>query len=76
RHSHAEFVPRPLPISVHLFSSDEAANDPRRGWQDLPGGAPFRVVRVPGTHHTMWKRGNVEQVGAAISRAIRESTLA
>ena len=69
----AEFVPRPLPVSVHMFSSDdaEAAGDPRRGWQDLPGGAPFRLVRVPGTHHTMWRRGNVEGVGAAVSRAIR-----
>ena len=28
----------------------------------------------PGTHYTMWKKGNVEVVGAAISRAIRASS--
>jgi thioesterase domain-containing protein len=70
---HKEYVPGPLPVPVHIFASDEAANDPRNGWQDLPGGAPFRVERVPGTHHTMWKKGNVEVVGAVISRAIRGS---
>jgi amino acid adenylation domain-containing protein len=73
KRSHAEFVPGPLPVSVHIFSSDDAGDNPRRGWEDLPGGAPFRVERVPGTHHTMWKKGNVEMVGAVISRAIRES---
>jgi amino acid adenylation domain-containing protein len=73
KRSHTEFVPGPLPVSVHLFTSDEATEDPRRGWQDMPGGAPFRLERVPGTHHAMWKKGNVEVVGAAISRAIRAS---
>jgi syringomycin synthetase protein SyrE len=74
KRSHNEYVPGPLPVPVHLFSSDDdAAGDPRRGWQDLPGGAPFRLVRVPGTHHTMWKKGNVEVTGAMISRAIRAS---
>jgi thioesterase domain-containing protein len=75
RRSHAEFVPGPLPVSVHLFSSEDAdaVGDPRRGWEDMPGGAPFRLVRVPGTHHTMWKKGNVEVLGAAFSRAIRGS---
>ncbi|HYR12451.1 MAG TPA: thioesterase domain-containing protein, partial [Longimicrobium sp.] len=70
----AEFVPRPLPVSVHLFASADMAGDSRRGWRDLPGGAPFRLERVPGSHHTMWKKGNVEVVGAAISRAIRASS--
>jgi thioesterase domain-containing protein len=73
KRTHAEFVPGPLPVSVHIFVSDDAPNRPRRGWQDMPGGAPFQLVRVPGTHHTMWKKGNVEVVGAAISRAIRTS---
>jgi amino acid adenylation domain-containing protein len=73
KRSHAEYVPGPLPVSVHLFSSDDATDDPYRGWRDMPGGAPFRLVRVPGTHHTMWKKGNVEEVGATISRAIRAS---
>jgi thioesterase domain-containing protein len=72
--SHTEFVPGPLPVSVHLFISDEETEDPRRGWRDMPGGAPFRLERVPGAHHTMWKKGNVEVVGAAISRAIRASS--
>ncbi|HEV3049677.1 MAG TPA: amino acid adenylation domain-containing protein, partial [Longimicrobium sp.] len=69
----SEHVPGPLPVSAYLFSSDEEAAIPRRGWEDIPGGAPFRLVRVPGTHHTMWKKGNVELVGAAISNAVRES---
>ncbi|HEX9935730.1 MAG TPA: thioesterase domain-containing protein, partial [Longimicrobium sp.] len=73
RRTHEEFVPGPLPVSAHLFTSDDAVDDPRRGWDDIPGGAPFRLVRVPGTHHTMWKKGNVEVVGATISRAIRAS---
>jgi thioesterase domain-containing protein len=73
KRSHAEFVPRPLPVSVHLYTSDEVADDSRRGWEDMPGGAPFRLERVPGTHHTMWRKGNVEVVGATISRAIRAS---
>ncbi|HYR11454.1 MAG TPA: AMP-binding protein, partial [Longimicrobium sp.] len=73
KRSHAEFVPGPLPVSVHIFSTDDAADNPRRGWEDLPGGAPFRLERVPGSHHTMWKKGNVEVVGATISRAIRGS---
>ncbi|HEU4558603.1 MAG TPA: thioesterase domain-containing protein, partial [Longimicrobium sp.] len=73
RRTHAEFVPGPLPVSAHIFSSEDAEADPRRGWEDLPGGAPFQLVRVPGTHHTMWKKGNVEVVGAAISHAIRAS---
>ncbi|HST60657.1 MAG TPA: amino acid adenylation domain-containing protein, partial [Longimicrobium sp.] len=67
----AEFVPGPLPVPVHLFTTDDPATDPRRGWRDLPGGAPFRLERVPGEHHTMWKKGNAEGLGAAISRAIR-----
>jgi surfactin synthase thioesterase subunit len=72
---YVEFVPGPLPVSVHIFGSDdaEAAGDPRRGWQDLPGGAPFRLERVPGTHFTMWTKGNVEVTGAVISHAIRAS---
>jgi thioesterase domain-containing protein len=73
KRAYAEFVPRPLPFPVHLFISDEVAGDPRRGWRDMPGGAPFRLERVPGTHHTMWKKGNVEVLGAVISRAIRAS---
>ena len=73
KRTNAEYVPGPLPVPVHLFSSDHAADDPYRGWEDMPGGAPFRLVRVPGTHHTMWKKGNVEVVGATISRAIRAS---
>ncbi|MFL5386920.1 MAG: non-ribosomal peptide synthetase, partial [Longimicrobiaceae bacterium] len=74
KRSHAEYVPGPLPVPVHLFSSDDdAAGDPRRGWEDMPGGAPFQLVRVPGTHHTMWKKGNVEVTGATISRALRAS---
>jgi thioesterase domain-containing protein len=73
KRTYAEFVPEPLPVPVHLFISDEVAGDPARGWRDMPGGAPFRLVRVPGTHHTMWKKGNVEEVGAMISRAIRAS---
>jgi thioesterase domain-containing protein len=71
KRTHAEFVPGPLPVPVHFFSSDDAADDPYRGWRDMPGGAPFRLERVPGTHHTMWKKGNVEVLGAVISRAIR-----
>ena len=72
RRTHIEFVSRPLPVPVHLFSSEDAPpDDPRRGWRDVPGGVPFRLERVPGEHHTMWKKGNVEVVGAAISRAIR-----
>ncbi|HEX9936859.1 MAG TPA: amino acid adenylation domain-containing protein [Longimicrobium sp.] len=74
KRGHAEYVPGPLPVAVHLFVSDDVPNHPRRGWHDLPGGAPFRLMRVPGTHHTMWKKGNVEVVGATISRAIRGST--
>ncbi|HEX2190549.1 MAG TPA: amino acid adenylation domain-containing protein, partial [Longimicrobiaceae bacterium] len=73
KRAYAEFVPRPLPVPVHLFISDEVAGDPRRGWRDIPGGAPFRLERVPGAHHSMWKKGNIEVVGAAISRAIRAS---
>jgi arthrofactin-type cyclic lipopeptide synthetase C len=73
KRTRAEFVPGPLPVPVHLFVSDDVADDPRLGWEDIPGGAPFRLVRFPGTHHTMWKKGNVEVVGAAISRAIRAS---
>jgi hypothetical protein len=73
KRAYAGFVPRPLPVPVHLFITDIEGADPRRGWQDLPGGAPFRVELLPGTHHTMWKKGNVEMVGAAISRAIRAS---
>jgi thioesterase domain-containing protein len=70
-----EFVAGPLPVSAHIFGSDEAeaAGDPRLGWQDVPGGAPFRLERVPGTHFTMWTKGNVEVAGAVISRAIRAS---
>ncbi|MFL5380975.1 MAG: thioesterase domain-containing protein, partial [Longimicrobiaceae bacterium] len=74
KRSHAEYVPGPLPLPAYLFASDDAtAENPRLGWQDLPGGAPFRLVRVPGTHHTMWNRGNVEVVGAAIFHALRAS---
>jgi thioesterase domain-containing protein len=73
KRSHAEYVPGPLPVPVHLFCIEGVAGDPRRGWQDMPGGAPFRLVRLPGTHHTMWRKGNVEVVGAAISRAVRAS---
>jgi amino acid adenylation domain-containing protein len=73
KRSLAEYVPPPLPVPVYIFASDDAADNPRRGWEDMPGGAPFRVERVPGTHHTMWKKGNVEVVGATISRAIRAS---
>ncbi|HEX2191470.1 MAG TPA: amino acid adenylation domain-containing protein, partial [Longimicrobiaceae bacterium] len=73
KRSLAEYVPPPLPVSVTIFASDDAGDNPRRGWEDMPGGAPFRVERVPGTHHTMWKKGNVEVVGAVISRAIRAS---
>jgi len=71
--TYAEFVPGPLPVSVHLFVSDDTTVDARRGWRDLPGGAPFRLVPVPGTHHTMWRKENVDGVCAAISRAIRAS---
>jgi thioesterase domain-containing protein len=70
--SHAEYVPGPLPFPVHIFSSDQTPDNPRRSWEDMPGGAPFRLERVPGTHHTIWKKGNVEVLGAAISRAIHE----
>ncbi|HEX2190263.1 MAG TPA: amino acid adenylation domain-containing protein, partial [Longimicrobiaceae bacterium] len=73
KRSHAEFVPGPLPVPVHLFCSDDATDDPYRGWRDMPGGAPLRLERVPGTHHTMWKKGNVEVLGAVFSRAIRAS---
>ncbi|HLL46215.1 MAG TPA: thioesterase domain-containing protein, partial [Longimicrobiaceae bacterium] len=73
KRTHAEFVPGPLPVPVHLFTSEDATDDPRRGWRDMPGGAPFRLEGVPGTHHTMWKKGNVEVLGATISRAIRAS---
>jgi thioesterase domain-containing protein len=74
--SHGDLVPGPLPVSVTMFSSDDAINekDPFRGWRDMPGGAPFRLVRVPGTHHTMWTKGNVEVTGAVISREIRASS--
>ncbi|HEX8317689.1 non-ribosomal peptide synthase/polyketide synthase [Longimicrobium sp.] len=74
KRTHAEFVPGPLPVPAYLFSTeDEKDDDPYRGWGDIPGGAPVRLVPVPGTHHTMWKKGNVEVVGAAISHAIRAS---
>ncbi|WP_420127106.1 amino acid adenylation domain-containing protein [Longimicrobium sp.] len=74
KRSIAEYVPPPLPVSACIFATDDAGDNPRRGWEDMPGGAPFRVERVPGTHHTMWKKGNVEVVGEVISRAIRESS--
>jgi amino acid adenylation domain-containing protein len=70
KRSLATYVPGPLPVSVHIFATEDEG-DPRRGWKDMPGGAPFRVVRVPGTHHTMWRKGNVEAVGATISREVR-----
>jgi amino acid adenylation domain-containing protein len=75
KRSNAEYVPGPLPFPVHLFTCEEAdaKGDPSLGWQCMPGGAPFRLVRVPGMHHTMWRKGNVEVVGAALSRAIRAS---
>jgi amino acid adenylation domain-containing protein len=72
KRSLGEYVPGPLPVSAHIFATDDPG-DPHRGWEDMPGGAPFRVERVPGTHHTMWKKGNVEVVGATISRAVRGS---
>jgi thioesterase domain-containing protein len=68
-----EFVPGPFPVPVTIFASDDAGDDPRRGWKDMLGGVPFRVERVPGTHHSMWQKGNVDVVGAVISRAIRAS---
>ncbi|WP_331023625.1 amino acid adenylation domain-containing protein [Longimicrobium sp.] len=73
--SYEEIVPGPLPASVHIFSTDaaQASGDPRRGWHDLPGGRPFQLVRVPGDHNTMWAKGNVELLGAAISRAVHAS---
>ncbi|HEU4556753.1 MAG TPA: amino acid adenylation domain-containing protein [Longimicrobium sp.] len=73
KRTNAEYVPGPLPVPVHLFVSDDVPNHPRRGWKDIPGGAPFRLERVPGNHHTMWKKGNVEVTGAVISRALRAS---
>jgi amino acid adenylation domain-containing protein len=74
KRSLATYVPGPLPISATIFATDDAGDDPRRGWKDMPGGAPFRVVRVPGTHHTMWRKGNVEVVGSTISREVRASS--
>jgi amino acid adenylation domain-containing protein len=74
KRSLAEYVPPPLPVSATIIASDDAGDNPRRGWLDMPGGAPFRLLRVPGTHHTMWKKGNVEQVGEVISRAVRASS--
>jgi amino acid adenylation domain-containing protein len=65
------YVPKPLPVSVHLFASDEDPDMPRRGWEDLPGEAPFKLMRVSGTHHTIWKKGNVESLGALFSRELR-----
>jgi thioesterase domain-containing protein len=73
KRSHAEYVPGPLPVPVTVFATDDADADPRRGWEDMPGGAPFRLVPVPGTHQSMWRKGNVEAVGAVISREIRAS---
>ncbi|WP_420129475.1 amino acid adenylation domain-containing protein [Longimicrobium sp.] len=73
KRSVAEYVPGPLPVSGTIFASDDAADDPRLGWHDVPGGAPFQMERIPGTHHTMWKKGNVEVVGTVLSRALHAS---
>jgi amino acid adenylation domain-containing protein len=76
--SYAEFVPRPLPAPVYFFASETAetgGGDLRRGWEKLEGGAPI-LERVPGNHHTMWTKGNVEVTGAVISRALHASAAA
>ncbi|HEV3050719.1 MAG TPA: AMP-binding protein, partial [Longimicrobium sp.] len=36
KRAYSEHVPAPLPVSVHIFASDEEPHMPRRGWEDIP----------------------------------------
>jgi thioesterase domain-containing protein len=70
-----EYVPRPLPIPVHLFPARQSpGRDPRRGWQTLLDETALQVTPVPGTHLSMMKADNVRSLGEALSREISLAT--
>jgi amino acid adenylation domain-containing protein len=69
-----QYVPQPTSLPVCLFSArDTVRDDPFRGWRSLLPEPSIRMIRVPGTHHSMLQPPHVEVLGRAISGAIEEA---
>jgi len=70
-----EYSPQPIPVPVHLLrAQQEGGMDARLGWDAFIPDHLLKVITVPGTHHTMMESPNVEQVGQALSQAIRNAS--
>jgi amino acid adenylation domain-containing protein len=70
------YVPRPYTGSVTLIRADERADLPTSEvmpvWQRIAGGG-VAIHRVPGTHYTMLRHPNVQQLAALLTSRIEET---
>ncbi len=72
----ARYQPRPLHIPVHLFSAldsqDSGDSSPHRGWNHVVPGDLLRLTQVSGSHHSMLRSPNVEQLGRILAQTISQ----
>jgi thioesterase domain-containing protein len=69
-----QYIAQPIPIPIHLFAAQgEETADPLRRWGAVLPEEQVRVIRVPGTHQSMMMAPNIEPLGKALSRAIRDA---
>jgi amino acid adenylation domain-containing protein len=74
RASH-HYFPHRISIPVHLFRAiDDQRVDPLLRWQAFLPSERVRVIDLPGTHHSIMRRPNIEPLGEALSGVIRDCT--
>lgn len=68
--AYVHYRPERLSIPVHFFlAREEGRHRAVSGWEIVPEDL-LRIVRVPGTHHSMMDQPHVDQVARALSEAI------
>src|SRR5262249_23162075 len=71
------YVAYPIPIPLHLFAAENAADvecaDGLHNWEVVLPAEQVRSISVPGNHLSMMESPHITSLGAALSRAIRQS---
>jgi len=68
------YFAQPLPAIVHFFSAkDEESPEPTPKWNTVISENVLRIVPIRGSHRSMMRNPDVEEVGRALSEAIRNS---
>ena len=80
-HANENYVAKPIPIPIYLFTAEEqpdvpevlAPPDPLMGWGSVIPKQQIHLIRAPGTHRSLMDDPHIVTLGRALSIAIAQA---